>query len=278
MLASKPWPWAEKALARITEGLINQGVLPRLSHSHIFVDPSTSVHHIVCFEELYGVKSWGELIESPQLAQRLREVLVSPSVYRKEGTDVDHTSSLHHSCITRSLRLAYFNRTRDSLGGERGILNVEELLSTMQTFTDTPVLTLSTSSSDSIESQFIIFNSFDILVTTPGSHIANILLTNSTEVGVIEVGLSIRDDFWRVNALKNLKIRKYVYSHGHRAHNKEVEEKLKTCVTDEHNVTDCGDMAKNWQVTKDSFYVNLKKVKHALSRVVKDLCEPSSKF
>jgi len=246
----------------------------------------------VCFEQFYYVFSWGRLIESAEVAQRLREAIVSPSVYRGDVnsqmascrsashshshsgclSSLNYTASLREACLSRSLRIAYFNRSKHSIGGERGVLNKEELLSTMQSFSSTPVLVISTTSADSIDSQFLAFNSFDILVTTPGSQIANLLLTNSTEVGVVEIGLAIRDDFWRVNALKNLKLKEYVYCHGHFAVKNRVKEKLKGCHTDQHNVTDCGDTATNRLVTENSFYVNPSKLKHTLSQVVTKLC------
>eukprot|EP00607_Mallomonas_marina_P007877 CAMPEP_0182424274 /NCGR_PEP_ID=MMETSP1167-20130531/10450_1 /TAXON_ID=2988 /ORGANISM="Mallomonas Sp, Strain CCMP3275" /LENGTH=277 /DNA_ID=CAMNT_0024603945 /DNA_START=508 /DNA_END=1337 /DNA_ORIENTATION=- len=275
------------------EGLVRQGVFPSVPLPEIYVDVNRSRNHYVCFEEVYNVFTWGRLVESYEVAQRLREALVSPSVYRGDvhpdldthktpsfissppppslslsPASLNRSASLREACLSHSLRLAYFNRSSHSLGGQRGVFNTQQLLSTMQSFSSTPVLIFSTTSADSVDSQFLAFNSFDILVTTPGSQIANLLLTNSTEVGVVEIGLAIRDDFWRVNALKNLKLKKYVYCHGHSAASMQVKELLKRCSTDQYNVTDCGEDGTNWLVTDGSFYINPSRLKHALSHVV----------
>ena len=62
-----------------------------------------------------------------------------------------------------------------------------------------------------LANQITTYNNFDILVTQAGSHLTNLLFTNRTRVGILELGLSIRDFFWRENAVR-LGINHYYYS------------------------------------------------------------------
>eukprot|EP00607_Mallomonas_marina_P009948 CAMPEP_0182419230 /NCGR_PEP_ID=MMETSP1167-20130531/3649_1 /TAXON_ID=2988 /ORGANISM="Mallomonas Sp, Strain CCMP3275" /LENGTH=291 /DNA_ID=CAMNT_0024593965 /DNA_START=637 /DNA_END=1512 /DNA_ORIENTATION=+ len=279
----------------IEEGLKALNILPHMTREHIFIEPNHTYNHYMCFDELYEIDYWGILISSYDLGKRFRESLISPSVYNGEKEMEDLTfhalnsslssnipqyfnkvedNDVYQACRTKSLRIAIFQRSNADSFGDRAILNIEDVIRTCELFTRRQIMLLSTSMLDPPDAQFVIFNSFDILISVAGSHLSNMILINRTTVGIIEIGLAIRDAFWRENALQRLSLRAYVYCHGHGPRSPEDSVAIKkNCKFDNLSATTvCDTVNESWRVTDLSFYANIRLFRRRLAYVVNQLC------
>lgn len=172
-------------------------------------------HRLFCFETLYIVQRWGILMSNMEYARAFREK--AKSVYNKRYPKEiittpelnDDPIALHQRCTSKSVRILVHQRSPD----HRIFLNTQDILSTASNFTSHARLydAFLTKFAEQVQ----LYNSFDILITTTGSHLTNLVFTNRTNVLILEVGLAIRDWFWRENAFR-FGIRHYLYSHiGH---------------------------------------------------------------
>ena len=89
-----------------------------------------------------------------------------------------------------TIRIAIFQR-QEAMNGDRKYLNLPDVLSIVANYTsDYDVIT--TTSKTNLTKILKSFNSFDILITPHGSHIANVMFTLRTDVVIIEtVGVCV---------------------------------------------------------------------------------------
>jgi capsular polysaccharide biosynthesis protein len=98
----------------------------------------------------------------------------------------------------------------------RTIVNIQEVVDLLQTFTSFPVEVVTTTEKMTIQEQIRIFNNFDILVTTHGSHLTNGLFTmHSYSKAIIEMVPFLYDNIFYKNYLNDLSFAEYVVSTGH---------------------------------------------------------------
>lgn len=184
--------------------IMSKWIVKKPNLSAIKTHPVSEVGLIYyCFQELYMHSHWGVLLPTKHLADKLRnDILVSM------GNDRSATMSFpNHSCISmhgkkvsqfqerkdlplpahvpvgglnkwsRNLVIYIFQRHSRTSYHTRKIDNTEEIIMLLQSkFTSVPVLVVTTSPRDSVAEQVKVFNSFDILITPTGSHLANMIL------------------------------------------------------------------------------------------------------
>lgn len=72
-------------------------------------------------------------------------------------------------------RIKIFQRTQTE--NLRAFINVDEVMALAQEYTTVPVEIVTVNKSSSIKDQIILFNSFDVMLTPHGSHLANGIFT-----------------------------------------------------------------------------------------------------
>lgn len=241
---------------------------------------------LLCFETLYIVQRWGLLMNNGANARAFREKAID--TFRKRyPTDTipaseidDDPAAIRERCATNSLRILIQQRSPDH--GDRVFLNSDDVLATASNFTSHArnVHMFITRFHEQVQ----LYNSFDILVTTTGSHLTNLIFTNRSNVAILEVGLAIRDWFWRDNAYR-FGIRHYLYSHiGHTPSEKCYQEGKvdNTCVvhkTEEDAITCPPRGIDTWHPIGDcSLIVNITTFKVRLEKTIQTLCDSVAKI
>lgn len=191
-----------------------------------------------------------------------------------ENTPLDD-SGLAQRCKTRNLRIFIQQRPAEF---NRIFLNGNDVWKATLKYTnyslkyefDLP----------SADLQIAYYNTFDILVATTGSHFTNLILTNRSNVAVLEVGLAIRDWFWRDNA-RRLGIKSYFFSHIGHTPSKECYAEGKVdpkchLISESEDVIFCPPPSDvHWHPIGDcSFTVNITQYEKRLQSAIDSLCAP----
>eukprot|EP01041_Mallomonas_annulata_P006361 gene6361-12862_t len=278
----KSWPWGQSVLDTVLQRMLDSDVIT--DKVNPVIEPNRTLSQMMCFEELYAHLRWGVLFENHRYAKIFRKSLPLSSTAAVITTSpppaeaAAGVESLHKRCKEKRLRVKIY--TRDEYDGTgRRILNNPAVTSLLRSFTSHPVENITASWSDSMEDQYSIYNSFDILISSAGSQLTNLILINTTDVAIIEIGLAIRDTFWRENA-NRLKLRKYLYSHGHTPDEGcDSKHYLLNCTTSidpqERGATICPTRVAAWSLTECDFITNLPLLKRHISKAVKALCSES---
>jgi len=113
-----------------------------------------------------------------------------------------------------SARIKIFQRTSTAM--LRKFVNLQDVLSLAQEYTTLPVEVITVNESTTVQDQIKLFNSFDVLITAHGSHLANGLFTMFPETkGVVEVVSSVFDSVFYGNYNHWLGFADYIMSSGH---------------------------------------------------------------
>ena len=111
-------------------------------------------------------------------------------------------------------RIKIFMRTDTKM--LRRFINMNEVKALAQTYTSVPVEIVTANTTTSVENQIRLFNSFDLLITSHGSHLANGLFTIRPETkGVIEIVSFVFDHVFYGNFNAFLGFSDYIISSGH---------------------------------------------------------------
>ncbi len=122
------------------------------------------------------------------------------------------------------IRIAIFQR-QEAMNGLRKYLNLPDVLSVVAAYTSDYDVITSTPGTN-LTGILQTFNSFDILITPHGSHIANVIFTLRTDVVIIEtVGVCVNTgpQDWFSHRLN------YLISSGHASDRPEVQEIIRDC-------------------------------------------------
>lgn len=243
-----------------------------------FSDPKNA--HVYCFETLFLEQRWGTILDSPEYAnmfrERSRKVLAKR--YPEWTYPPQHLTDegVKSRCQAEALRIFILSREEED---GRLFRNLDDVRKATAMFTSKVIMNVS--KIDTFPEQVERFNSFDILVTSTGSHITNLLFTNRSNVAVLEVGLAIRDWFWRDNAF-NFGIKHYFYSHiGHVADDVCYKEGKVDSLCKVHSVKEdtivCTPRGEDrWHPIGDcSFHVDIDSYKRRLQKVIEAVCTSS---
>lgn len=264
---------------------------------------------LLCFETMYVEQKWSVFFEHSESAKLFRESIMKvmkkrlPNTnmvdayrlvnrkYKYDATEVlgfnfpykdlpVQTTALDDSglsarCKNKDLRIFIQQRSPEF---NRIFLNANEVWNTTLKHTNYSIKI--EFDSPPMSEQIAFFNSFDILVATAGSHFTNLILTNRSNVAVLEVGLAIRDWFWRDNAHR-LGIHKYFFSHsGHVPSNvcyeeNKVDPKCKLLSTKDDIIMCPPPDELHWHPIGDcSFTVNITNYEKRLQEAIDSLCSP----
>lgn len=111
-------------------------------------------------------------------------------------------------------KIKIFQRTENR--NPRTIINIKEVAATLQLFSIYPIEVVTTTEKAPLVDQIRLFNSFDILVTTPGSHLANGVFTmHPHNKAVLEIVPFVYDKLYYMNYINDLGFSEYIMSTGH---------------------------------------------------------------
>lgn len=229
------WEWGQLTLEAALDPLVERGLFLSYNHSanaswpllhmagakniayplpHIF----SSVRHatltpplLVCFESLHVISRWGVTSNSTDDVNTFRQSVLKAKMKKNKKSRKDimnsplSDASVSDRCRDKSLRVVLHLRRK----GSRTLINDDEIVTAIKKYTNE--VSKNYSGAPAMEEQILLYNSYDILVSPPGSHLVNMIFTNRTRVAVIEIGLAVRDTFWRENSLR-IGINNYYYS------------------------------------------------------------------
>ena len=111
-------------------------------------------------------------------------------------------------------KISIFQRTDTSM--LRKFTNLDEVIRAVQQFTNLPVNVVTVNGTTSVKEQIKLFNSFDILITPHGSHLANGIFTmNPISKGIMEVASFAFDRVFYSNYMNHIGYGQYLISTGH---------------------------------------------------------------
>lgn len=239
--------------------------------------PNDGGWHLDCFETLYLEQRWGVIIEKASNANLFREkaakVLTKRYPSRSMPPQLLTDDTVKSRCQSKALNILIYLRPFEA---SRTFNNSKEVLAATKLYTS--VASIDHSSRKEFPVQMKVINSFDILVTTTGSHLVNLLFVNRSNVAILEVGIGIRDWFWRDNAL-NYGIKHYMFSHtGHTPVQKcrdegKVDDKCKVTSVEEDIVVCEPPEKERWHPVGDcDFQVDIPSYKKRLEKAIAAVC------
>lgn len=176
--------------------------------------PNDGTWHLDCFETLYVEQRWGVIMEKAANAKIFREkaskILTKRYPNRAMPKQLITDETVKSRCHSKSLHILIYMRPFEH---RRAFNNTDTVLAATKLYTSKSFVLHS--SRKEFPTQMEPINNFDIMITVTGSHLTNLLFTNRSNVAILEVGVGIRDWFWRDNAI-NFGIKHYLFSHsGH---------------------------------------------------------------
>jgi len=190
---------------------------------------------LLCFDDLYlstRVNHWIQGKESLVSFRRDAAVTTGEPAQAKaisepldEKDSVGANNRVYQSYCNKdaagvkptNARIKIFQRTLTS--ALRAFVNLEEVIATAQQYTTIPVEVVSTTENHTIQEQIRLFNSFDILITPHGSHLANgIFVMRPYTKAVIEIAPYMIDSNYFNNYNGDLGFAEYIVSTGQIVH------------------------------------------------------------
>lgn len=158
------------------------------------------------------VARWSVISNSSDDAKAFRKSVLKTKLKRYPESKPDAMVSpltdatVPDRCRDKSLRIVLFLRLKN---WPRNLINEDEILNVIKKYSSQVVV--KRIFAPPMDEQLEMYNSFNIMISTYGSHLVNLVFTNRTRVAIIEVGLAVRDLFWRENALR-FGLHQYYYS------------------------------------------------------------------
>ena len=241
------WPWGDDVYKIVEEGMQDAGLLGSnyRFHDEFAFQPLSEIEKekpgiLTCFDDVYISPRTGIWLTKPQniIAFRLKsfEIYGEPrQIYDKKTKRVMETPKDLESLVwkpyfcdeyagykklsttpirTTSARIRIFQRSDTE--NLRKFMNLDEVIALAQTFTSIPVEVVTVNKTSTIEEQIRLFNSFDVLITPHGSHLANGIFTmKPNNKAVVEVVSYAFDRVFYSNYNSRLGFGGYYMSTGH---------------------------------------------------------------
>jgi len=193
-----------------------------------------------CFEDLYfsarmglWMQGRGNLVEfrkdTVQVAKEPQDAITNPEnttivhgfdlsdmrLHHNTYCDADNKASLANGTLNiTSARIKVFQRTATIM--LRKFTNLDDVVKLAQTYTTVPVEVITINETSPIQEQIKLFNSFDVLITSHGSHLANGLFTTHPQTkAVVEIVAFVFDSVFYGNFNHWLGFSDYIVSSGH---------------------------------------------------------------
>lgn len=217
----------------IVEKKLNEAMLLKDNRTNIIRRGSESTgDELLCFDDLYLSTRVNHWIQGPENLINFREeaaVVTGEPVQAK--TISEEPSELEPKGANKRVYQSYCNREaaavkptnarikifqRTLTEALRAFVNLDEVVAMVQQYTTVPVEVVSTTENNTIQEQIRLFNSFDILITPHGSHLANgIFSMHPYTKAVVEVAPYMIDSNYFNNYNGDLGFAEYIMSTGH---------------------------------------------------------------
>ena len=222
-----PNPHINALFRTFWEVLLMEGYDQRIINDNTTFHVVSDLSRLVCMKNVTG----NEWLQAPYFATFEREWLSwKRQLFRylkhrhPELIESALMASDDRSTSTSSVRIAIFQR-KEAGNGLRLYVNLPDVLSLVKNYTQRYSV-ITTSPETNLTTMITDFNSFDILITPHGSHIANALFTLREDVVIIEtVGMLINDQSatWLQNRMT------YLISTRHRSNEDAVQQVIEEC-------------------------------------------------
>ena len=191
---------------------------------------------LTCYDDLFAVTRQGVWFrgreplvmfrrDSAELLHEPQDAIINPEPLELDelGYDITPQSLVKleraNYCAESSngisrARIKIFERTATTM--LRKFLNMDEVIELVQNYTSVPIEIITVNDTTSVVDQIRVFNSFDVLITSHGSQLANgIFTTNPESKAVIEVDPFAFDPVFYNNFNNQLGFAEYMISTGH---------------------------------------------------------------
>lgn len=203
------WPWGKIVFDAATRDWLAAGLWKGL-HQVRAVEMNISDTEWTCFEDIVFETQYGNWFPATPYVSKWQHSLLESVGLRNENDVPD--DGLAKRCRSNQLRVYVFKRTEGR--GLREFVNLDEVIALAQTFTSLPIEVITINSTTPVRDQATLFRAFDLLITSHGSQIANIIFTDPERTGIIEVLPVVRDMAFANNA-RDAGFLSYIVSTGH---------------------------------------------------------------
>ena len=221
MIKGGAWPWGALVMDAATHHWADAGLWQGPEEIDV-IELNKGDRNWTCFEDLYfeiGHNSW---YPAPQYQNSWLRILhgmakaslpsaslpaLAPPQDPRPAVD-----SLAERCRTRNLRIHLFQRSTGST--LRSFANVEPVRALLQNFTSAPIPVVTVNASTSLAGQIDAFRAFDVLVSSHGSQLGNIIFSDPGTTAIVEITPVVRDLCFVRNAV-DASFASYVVSTGH---------------------------------------------------------------
>jgi hypothetical protein len=186
---SSNWEWG-KVVSEIVYKKLEMSLVLRTNHSIVLHRGYESTNdELLCFDDAYLSARTGHWLQGAGHAVNFRKEIASMTGEPAEANLIYERPAylsaniLQHYCPKphganpdmTSAVIKIFQRTENS--SPRTIVNIKEVVETVQRFTFVPVEVITMTEKTPMKEQIKMFNSFDILITVHGSHLTNGIFT-----------------------------------------------------------------------------------------------------
>ena len=221
MIKGGAWPWAGLVMDAATHNWAKAGLWQGPDEIDV-VELNKGDRNWTCFDDLYfetGHNSW---YPAPQYQSSWLRTLhgmaeaslpsASLPALAPPQDPLPPVASLAKRCRTGNLRIHLFQRSTGST--LRSFANLEPVRALLQNFTSVPVPVVTVNVSTPLAGQIDAFRAFDVLVTSHGSQLGNIIFSDPGTSAIIEVLPVVRDLCFSKSAA-DASFASYVVSTGH---------------------------------------------------------------
>lgn len=220
------WQWGRTMMELIYNELSAAYVVKKNSTMIFRRGKDAPDTEILCFDDLYLSARQGHWIEGVETAIQFRHD-VALKIGEPEAALELSERNLEFSSATMyqayctigqakptSAKIKVFQRTESP--SPRTIVNINDVVALLQKYTSIPVEVVTATEKMSMKEQIKLFNSYDILVTTHGSHLVNGIFTmHPYTKAVVEIVPYVYDNIFFRNYAQDLGFAEYIISSGH---------------------------------------------------------------
>jgi hypothetical protein len=220
------WQWGRTMMELVYNELAVAYMVKKNSTMIFRRGKEASDTEVLCFDDLYLSSRQGHWIEGMETSIKFRQdvaLKIGEPVAALELSERDlefSSATMHQSYCTlgeekpTSAKIKLFQRTESA--SPRTIVNINDVVTLLQKYTSIPVEVMTTTEKMSMKEQIKLFNSYDILITTHGSHMANGIFTmHPYTKAVVEIVPYVYDNIFFRSYVQDLGFSEYIISSGH---------------------------------------------------------------
>jgi len=204
------WSWGKTVFEAATKDWLNVGLWQGADQVRV-IQLNKPNQEWTCFEDILFETQYGTWFPALPYISNWRNSLLESAGLRDENT-IPGDEGLAERCGANQLRIHVFKRTEGH--ALRDFVNLDAVVALAQNYTSLTIEVVTINSTTPVGVQAAIFGAFDLLITPHGSQIANIIFTDPSRTGLIEVLPIIRDRAFANNA-RDAGFLSYIISTGH---------------------------------------------------------------